>query len=136
MKDPEKFKEDCSEGYARVLKSRIKKKYDDMKDAIEAVDAFMVLLTPDDRALHKLRCQEIDFKYTYQEAFQKLMKKDEASCIELHLHVDAISFTDTPIEEYNLELMKVQAKVIEIIFGKDVLKKYDKLNLVSEDGRR
>lgn len=129
MKDPDKFKEDCSEGYARVLKSRIKKKYNDMKDAIEAVDAFMVLLTPYDRELHKLKCQEIDFKYTYQDAFHKLMEKDEARCIELHRHIDEFSFTDTPIEEYNHELRKVQSKVIEIIFGKDELKKYDRLEL-------
>lgn len=130
MTGPEKFKEKYSDGYARVLKSRIKKKYEAMKGAIESVDVFMVLLTPDAREAHKLQVQRINFKYTYQMAFERLKKKDNDLCQKLHKKVDEMSFVDEAhVEEYNRELRKVQAKVIAIIFGEDELNKFDRLEL-------
>lgn len=131
IRDPDGFLNERGDGYARVLKSRIKKKYEAMKVAIESVDVFMVLLTPDAREAHKLEVQRINFKYTYQEAFEKLKEKDNALCQELHKPVDEMSFVDeaTDVEGYNRELRKIQAKVIAIIFGEDELNKFDRLEL-------
>jgi hypothetical protein len=130
ISDPDGFLNERGDGYARVLKSRIKKKYEAMKGAIESVDVFMVLLTPDAREAHKLECQRVNFKYTYLEAFEKLKEKDNALCQELHKSVDEMSFAEMgEVERYNREITKVQAKVIAIIFGEDELNKFDRLEL-------